>query len=114
MIQSSEYGRYGFPSPQANEHMADLVLAAADDFSFDNSLKGEFVTDLPAGSLAGSHGYLNSDPKMNAILILAGRGIKSGVQLGDITNTEVAPTIARLLGLETKNVPAKPLGAALR
>lgn len=109
VIDSREYAQYGFPSPQKNEHMADLVLVAANGFSFENSTKGDVVTDLSNGAVSGSHGYLATDPKMNAILIMAGRGIKSGVDLGDVTNVEIAPTIANLLGLEMKNIEGRPL-----
>ena len=39
---------------------------------------------------------------MQAIFIAWGAGIPKGVRLGNITNLDVAPTIAALLGLEMK------------
>jgi len=50
--------------------------------------------------MVGNHGYLSSNPKMNALFIAAGRGIRKGEQIGVIDNTSVAPTIAALLGLQ--------------
>ena len=48
------------------------------------------------------HGYLNSDPKMQAIFIAWGAGIPRGIRLGKISNLDVAPTIAAILGIELK------------
>ena len=53
-------------------------------------------------SAGGTHGYLNTDPKMQAIFIAWGAGIPKGVRLNSISNLDVAPTIAALLGLEMK------------
>jgi len=69
---------------------------------------------VPAGASPGSHGYLNSDPDMRAIFIASGAGIKKGAKVGVIENLSVAPTIARLLGLEMKDVTGKPLADILR
>lgn len=55
------------------------------------------MTRVPA---AGTHGYLNSDPQMQAIFIASGAGIPRGVQLGQISNLDVAPTVAALLGIK--------------
>jgi hypothetical protein len=45
--------------------------------------------------------------------VACGAGVKSGVQLGEIDNRSVAPTVARLLGIEMPNVEGKVLDAAL-
>ena len=44
---------------------------------------------------------------MNAVFVASGAGIKRGVKLGSIRNLDVAPTIAKLLGLEMKNIEGK-------
>ena len=51
---------------------------------------------------------------MRAILILSGAGVKKGVTLGVVQNLDVAPTVARLLGLEMTNVTGRVLTDALR
>ena len=66
---------------------------------FSNESDGDFVTQVAAG---GTHGYINTDPKMQAIFIAWGAGIPKGVRLNSISNLDVAPTIAALLGLEMK------------
>jgi len=47
------------------------------------------------------------------MFIASGAGIRPGVQLGDIDNRDVAPTIARLLQVEMPGVEGKPLVDAL-
>ena len=60
------------------------------------------------------HGYLPTHPKMFTSLVLSGRGVKSGVTIGHVRSLDVAPTIARLLGLEMKDVEGRVLTEALR
>jgi hypothetical protein len=93
--------------------MADLVLFAEDRFAFDSATDGEVVTSVPAGSTPGAHGYLNTEPAMNAVFVASGPGIRRGAKLGSIRNLDVAPTIAKLLGLKMNNIEGKPLTEAL-
>lgn len=114
VITPSEYEQSGYPSPKANEHMADLVVAAANGYSFDNATQGEVVVKIEPSSTPGSHGYLNTDAAMNGIFIAWGSGIKSGTDLGAINNTDVAPTIARLMQLKLNGASGHALVKALR
>jgi predicted AlkP superfamily pyrophosphatase or phosphodiesterase len=47
----------------------------------------------------GSHGYVASDPDMDAIFIAAGYGVNPAGKLPPIDSIDVAPTIAELLGV---------------
>jgi predicted AlkP superfamily pyrophosphatase or phosphodiesterase len=111
VVEPSDFAKYGFPAP--NERMADLVLFAEDRYAFASETKGEVVADVPAGSTPGAHGYASSDPAMNATFVAAGPGIKRGVKLASIRNLDVAPTVARLLGLEMKNIDGRVLSEIL-
>jgi predicted AlkP superfamily pyrophosphatase or phosphodiesterase len=111
IIEPSEYQQFGFPPP--NERMADFVILAEDRYAFDGTETGEPLVDVPAGSTPGAHGYVNTDPAMNAAFVASGAGIKKGVKLGVIRNLDVAPTIAHLLGLEMKNIEGQPLSEIL-
>jgi predicted AlkP superfamily pyrophosphatase or phosphodiesterase len=111
-IEPGEFASLGLPPP--NERMADLFLLAEDRFAFDGATTGEAVTDVPAGSTPGAHGYINTDPAMNAAFVAWGAGIKRGVKLASFRNLDVAPTIAHLLGLEMKNIEGKVLTEILR
>ena len=82
---------------------------------------GYFFGDTAAGSIPqdtkperkGSHGHDSRFPDLHAMFIACGAGIKPGVQLGEIDNRSVAPTIAKLLGLEMPGVEGKVLSEAL-
>ena len=55
----------------------------------------------------GTHGYLPDQPDMLATCVVWGAGIQPGVDLGKIRETEIAPMIARLLGLELPAAESK-------
>jgi hypothetical protein len=84
-----------------NDQAPDLVLAATAGYCFGGEAVGNYLTEV---NEAGTHGYVNTDPKMQAIFLAWGVGVPKGVQLGNITNLDVAPTIAAMLGLEMKHV----------
>jgi predicted AlkP superfamily pyrophosphatase or phosphodiesterase len=98
---AEDFPQMGLPTRAISDQAPDLVLAAIPDYAFSNESEGAFVTEAPQG---GTHGYVNTDPKMQAIFIAAGAGVPRGIQLDSILNLDVAPTIAALLGLEMKNV----------
>jgi predicted AlkP superfamily pyrophosphatase or phosphodiesterase len=114
VLTSADFTQAGYPLPEKMDRMADVVLAARDGYAFDGGGDGEVVSDVPAGSNPGSHGYLNTDPDMHAIFIASGAGVKRGATLGVIQNLDVAPTIARWLGLEMKDITGKPLTAIIQ
>jgi predicted AlkP superfamily pyrophosphatase or phosphodiesterase len=57
----------------------------------------------------GGHGYDPRRPELHAFFLAAGPGIRPGTRLGVINQTDVAPTIARLLGLRLGEVEGRPL-----
>lgn len=95
-----DFARLGLPTPAQSDQAPDLVLSAKPDYMFANESEGDVVRHVPA---AGTHGYLNGDPKMQAIFIAWGAGIPRGIQLGTVSNLDVAPTVAALLGIEMKH-----------
>ncbi len=99
VIRPEEYPRYGYPRVEPLGRMADMVLAAAPGYAFDPATTGEPEADIPAGAHLGTHGYLAEDPEMKAIFVAWGAGIQPGVNLGEIPNLDVAPIIARVLGV---------------
>lgn len=114
VLGNGDFGRLGLPTPDANKRMADLVLAAAEGYSFDAAHNGESVTPVPAGTTPGTHGYINTDSEMDAVFIVSGAGIRPGVKLGRVRNLDVAPTAAKLLGLEMRNIQGRLLGEVLK
>ena len=108
VIEPAEFARLGLPRPEDNDQMAALFLTAKEGYSFTADPNDPVNVDAPAGSL-GSHGYIATDPDLRALFIASGRGIKPGMTLDVVDNVDVAPTAARLLGLELKNVDGRVL-----
>ena len=46
-------------------------------------------------------------------LVLSGHGVERGVKIGKASNMDVAPTMARLLGVELPGADGKVLEAAI-
>jgi predicted AlkP superfamily pyrophosphatase or phosphodiesterase len=114
IIEPAQYGTLGLPQPSADPQVGALLLAAKGGYAFAAGATGEkTVVDAPEGSL-GTHGYVSSDPEIQALFIASGRGIKPGVKLQSVDNVDVAPTAAKLLGVELKNVEGKVLTAMLQ
>ena len=110
MIAPADFARHGYPNPEKHRGMADLVIAAENGYGFSASATGEeFVRTTGVKDNVGYHGYLASNPKMNAVFIAAGRGIKRGSKIGVVECVDIAPTIARLLGQNFPNTDGKPI-----
>src|SRR4051812_7381868 len=113
VVEADDFAKYGLPMPAANDQMGALFLTAKDGYAFAGSAGEQVVIDAPEGSL-GAHGYVSSDPDLQSLFIASGRGIKPGVNLPAVNNVDIAPTAARLLGFEMKDVDGKVLTDILR
>jgi predicted AlkP superfamily pyrophosphatase or phosphodiesterase len=87
--------------------MSQLLLTARDGYSFSGATGGPVTAAVP--QQRGSHGYLASDPDMDALFIASGYGVRAGALSGRISNVDVAPTIAKLLGVALPSAKGKPL-----
>ena len=87
--------------------MYQLLLTAKDGYSFSGATGGPVTAAVP--QQAGSHGYLASDPDMDAIFIASGYGVKAGGKLDKIQNVDVASTLAELLGVKLPGAKGKPV-----
>lgn len=84
---------------------AYMVAEAADDFLITWGYTGELIS--PARSAAG-HGYAPDHKDMKAALLIAGPRIVPG-RLEGARLIDVAPTVARLLGLHMERMEGKEL-----
>jgi predicted AlkP superfamily pyrophosphatase or phosphodiesterase len=103
---------HGLARPQDDPRSPDLVLFAREGYCFDESASGSAAT-IPRRELRGMHGHDEKLPCMYATFVAWGSGIKPRTRLGEIQNTDVAPTIARLLDLPLTGVDGKVLSGAL-
>lgn len=113
VIDGEEGHRLGMPKPGENAGMGDLVLYAADGYAIRKELNGDQVV-VPAENYAGTHGYLNSDPELDGLFIASGAGIKEGVVLDRVRNLDVAPTLAKLMGLQFPEIDGRVLEEILK
>jgi predicted AlkP superfamily pyrophosphatase or phosphodiesterase len=83
-----------------------LVLDAAAGFYFSGALDGQWSSP---GSSRGTHGYAPDRPEMYASFLAMGPGLAKRGDLGVIRMTEIAPTLARYLGISLGPEAAAPL-----
>lgn len=108
VLTPARFAELGLPLPTENRHMADLILVGKDGYGFSGSVSGdEFV--VKSTSTLGTHGFLSTNPKMNAVFVASGAGIHQRDEVGVIENIDVAPTIARLLGVKLDSAKGRVL-----
>lgn len=116
ILLPDRFAEHGLPHPREYNQAPDAVLVAKDGYSVSGSAEGDtlIAANTEAKTALGSHGFISTMPKMNALCILSGSGIRSGVKLAAVENIDIAPTIAKLLGLEKFAADGKVLSAALK
>jgi len=112
IIEPAAFAEYGLPLPSENAQMGALFLTAKEGYAFAGAVGAEVVIDAPEGS-RGTHGYVSTDPDLQALFIASGRGITPGVTLDSVASVDVAPTAARLLGFELANPDGRVLTEVL-
>ena len=112
VLLPEQYGEIGQSTPDADPRAPDLWLAAKSGYSFTDTHTGDEVV-AARESRGGTHGYLPNQPELYGTLILSGAGIQSATQLGVVSNTDVAPTMAKLLELKLPDVDGRVLTDAL-
>lgn len=86
----------------------DVVVFAAPPYQFDAATPG--VVSAPA-PIYGQHGFLpNGSPERYATFVACGPDIKIGERIWPVTALDIAPTLARLLGVPA---PAQSEGQVL-
>jgi predicted AlkP superfamily pyrophosphatase or phosphodiesterase len=108
VVEAPEFSKYGLPAPTTTGQMGALMLTAKEGYAFTADSAEPAVVDAPAGSL-GSHGYVASDPDIQALFIASGRNVKPGVTVDAVSNLNLTPTIARLLDLRMPDAKERVL-----
>jgi predicted AlkP superfamily pyrophosphatase or phosphodiesterase len=113
VIGPRDFKKFGLADPLKDANMADLMLSAKEGYSFSDTFTGDIVVSLKSDTVKGTHGYSPFPDRMHASFVAWGAGIKPGSTLGTISNTDVAPTMAALLGLKMQDVDGKVLTSIL-
>ena len=78
----------------------NYAVEARAGFSFDDSVKYPTVEDLAAlGTTYATHGYSPDKPGYKCVFIASGPGMTKDKPLGPMEMVDVAPTLAKILGL---------------
>jgi predicted AlkP superfamily pyrophosphatase or phosphodiesterase len=114
VVLPDAFDTLGIPLPREYEQAPDAVVVAEEGYAVSASSDGsDFVAShTDAKTSLGSHGFVASNPKMNACCILWGPNVRPGIKLQNIENIDVAPTIAKILGVAL-DTDGKPLDAAM-
>ncbi len=107
VITPDRFAALGLPLPGKDPQMCDVLITAKPGYSFSGATGGPVTAEV--AQQAGSHGYLASDPDLDAIFIASGYGVRPGLKLNRVANLDVAPTIAQLLGVALPTAKGKPL-----
>lgn len=109
VVEPKDYAALGMPTPDVNDGAGELALFAKSTYAFQSAVAGDTVIQ-DSGTYLGTHGYLNTDPQLDGVFLAWGAGINPGTVIERMTNLDVAPTLAKLLGIELQ---LKPEGRAL-
>ncbi|WP_165072876.1 alkaline phosphatase family protein [Paludisphaera rhizosphaerae] len=107
VIDSADFPRYGLPKPEDHLGMSDVIIAVKDGYAVGGAFTGDDL--LQSHEQKGTHGFLSTEPKMNALFVASGVGIKPGARLPFVENIDIAATAAYLLGAPLD----KPTGRVL-
>lgn len=112
VIGPEELPSYGVARPEDDPHAPDMMIFAELGYAFGDTAAG----DLPYNEKPerkGSHGHDPNLPDLHAMFVACGAGIKPGTRLGEIENTAVTPTVAKLLRLKMEGLDGVALSEAL-
>jgi predicted AlkP superfamily pyrophosphatase or phosphodiesterase len=90
---------------------AEFVVDMQPNFLIESAMTGPLVRERKPG---GAHGYSPTQPEMRASFLIAGPGVREGIDVGDIDMRSIAPTIAAYLGLAFSTAELPALGIFAR
>lgn len=100
IVEAAEARRLG------THRAAALMLEAGEGYSFGGGLTGQVVT---TNRQRGQHGYLPTYAGYRASFIASGAGVARRGSIGEVHMTDIAPTVARTLGLTLRDVEGRVL-----
>jgi predicted AlkP superfamily pyrophosphatase or phosphodiesterase len=115
VVRPGEFGALGYPEYQDNVFVPGQYLISGDvqtHLALDE--KSQSTARRPRARVYHGHGYFPDHPSMRAMLVMSGAGIGKGRQLGQVKNVDIAPTLARLLGVSLPTASGRVLTEALQ
>lgn len=112
VIGAVEFKAYGVADPNDDPHVPDAIVFAKEGYSFGSTAAGA-LPFVEKPERQGTHGHEASLPDLHATFVAWGAGIKAGSKVGEISNIDVAPTVAELLDVAMPGVDGKPVDGVL-
>jgi predicted AlkP superfamily pyrophosphatase or phosphodiesterase len=113
VLTRAQFKANGLATPEEDPHAPDMVVLADNGYYFGDTSAGQ-IPKSEKPETRGSHGQDPLVPDLHALFVAWGVDIKHGTKIGDIKNTDVAPTIAKVLGVELPNAEGKALDKILK
>lgn len=80
---------------------ASYMLEAREGYCFDDGLEGSVITDLTEiNKKYATHGYSPQKPNYTCNLVISGASVKKKYRISEARMVDIAPTIAKILGVE--------------
>ena len=111
VLEPARFKELGLPAPADHPAQGDFVLVADAGFQITNHATAEAAAAAP--QYRATHGHDPLLPGLAAALVMAGPGVREGVVVDDVAMIDVAPTVARLLGLSLPGADGRVLAEAL-
>jgi len=113
IVEEKNFGsRFHHVTAAVDPHEPDLIMLAADGYSFADSL-AETQVILPSDLPKGAHGHDHLMPNLDGCCVISGAGIAKGKLIDKIQNVDITPTMAHLLGIPFKKADGRVIEAAL-
>lgn len=103
-----QFASIGQPTVADDPRSADLWLSCRSGYAFADATTGDDVIAAKPAPV-GTHGYRPDQPALYGTCVVWGAGVPGGTKLGLAKNLDVAPTMARLLGVELPGADGRPL-----
>jgi predicted AlkP superfamily pyrophosphatase or phosphodiesterase len=87
-----------------------LIIEPIEGYTTAAGVAGGFLT---ASTSRGDHGFLPTEPRMHTGLVISGAGVLQGIAVPLTRQIDIAPTAARLLGLELSEAEGVPIMGVL-
>ncbi|MBI2206989.1 MAG: alkaline phosphatase family protein [Candidatus Rokubacteria bacterium] len=103
----TDYAALGIPTAAVNPFVGEIALEAAPGYCFGDAATGGDLHGAP--KYRGTHGQRPEHADNLAFFLARGPGIRRGATLPRLTSRDVAPTLARLLGIPMPDVEGRTL-----
>ncbi len=107
----TSFADLGLPAPVEHPTQGDLILVAAPGVQVAQHLTPEAAAAAPRHR--ATHGHDPALPALGAGFVMGGPGVREHATLDDVSMVDVAPTAARLLGIDLPGAEGRALAEAL-